>query len=456
MAESPQWGEPMTALRRLLIAVALLIGVASLLVSPVSGQEMAPVHVLTLSGIINPPAASYVERGISQAEEAGAGAVVLRLDTPGGLDEAMRDMIQAIDNAGVPVIVYVAPQGGRAASAGTYIAMAAHVAAMAPGTTIGSATPIAMSSSGDVQDLPEDLRNKVVNEAVSYIRSHAERHGRNADWAEEAVRAGANLPASAAVEQNVVDLMARDLEELLEAVDGREVELGSGERVTLRTAEAPVRRASMGIVERFLHAIANPNIAFILLGLAMLGIFFELASPGAIFPGVAGGIALLLSFYALGTLDAYWGGILLVVLAFGLFVAEIFTAGHGILGVGGVIALLAGAMLLFSNAPPGISVSPWVLGVTGAILAAFFLFFVRAIVASRRRNLAPMGYSSLVGATGVARTELAPQGVVFVQGERWRAVAAEGRIEEGQEVVVERVDGMTVWVNRKSEGGGAS
>ena len=374
---------------------------------------------------------------------------MLQLDTPGGLDGSMREIIQAIVNASLPVVVYVAPQGGRAASAGAFITLAAHVAAMSPGTTIGSATPISLGSGGEPQDMQEDLRNKVVNEAASYIRDLAAQRGRNADWAERAVREGANLPSSEAVEQGVVDLVARDLQELLAQVDGIEVELASGEVVVLDTASATVKRVDMSLMEQFLHTISNPNIAFILLSLAMLGLFIELSSPGAIFPGVAGGIALLLALYSLGTLDAYWGGILLVVLAFGLLAAEIFTPTYGVLGAGGIVALAVASLMLFSDAPDGVHVSPWVMAATGAISAGILLVFLRAVVTSRRRNLALMGYDSLTGATGTARTELGPEGTVFVQGERWHGISTEDIIEEGEEVVVERAEGMTLWESRK-------
>lgn len=432
------------------VALTALLVLAS---SGAHGQGGAPVLVLTLKGTVNPALADYLERGIEGAEREGAAAVLLEMDTPGGLDDSTREIIQAIDNSTVPVIVYVAPQGARAASAGAFIGLAAHVLAMSPGTTIGSATPISIGASGEAQDLPQDLRNKVVNEAVSYIRAHADRRGRNADWAEKAVREGANLPASDAVAQNVADLLARTRTELLQAIDGRQVELATGEVVTLATASAPVRMVDMNAVERFLHVISNPNIAFLLLSLAMLGLFFELSNPGAIFPGVAGGIALLLALYSLGTLEAYWGGVLLVVLAFGLLVAEALTPTYGILGGGGVIAMVVGGLLLFSQSPPALQVSPWLLGVVVIVVGAFFLVVVRAVVKSHRRDLAPMGYRSLAGARGVARTALDPGGVIMVQGERWRAVAAEGDVQPGDEVVVERAEGMVLHVGRKPEGG---
>ena len=415
-------------------------------------QGAPHVLVLTLEGIINPPAASYVERWIDQVERSEATAVVLELDTPGGLDSSTRQIVQAIDNAGAPVIVFVAPQGARAASAGTFIAMASHVAVMAPGTTIGSATPVSIGAEGQAQDLPDDLRNKIINEAASYIRAHAELRGRNADWAEKAVREGANLSANEAEEQGVVEFLATDLDQLLASIEGMQVKMGSGEKVTIRVDGLPVHRQGMGLVERFLHTISNPNVAFILLSIAMMGIFIELGNPGLIFPGVTGGIALLLALYALGTLNAFWGGILLILLAFALLVSEAFTPTYGLLGAGGIAALVVGGMMLFADAPPGIRISSWPLGVGGATAGGVMVFYLRAIVASRRGDLVRLGYQSLVGDTGVARTPLVPEGTVFVQGERWRGHSLEGDIEEGIEIVVERRDGMELWVRRHKGG----
>jgi membrane-bound serine protease (ClpP class) len=415
-----------------------------------NAQMQAPVHVLTLAGIINPPAANYIRRGINQAEEAGAAAIVLRLDTPGGLDDSMRDIVQSIGNSTVPVIVYITPSGGRAASAGTFITMSAHVAAMSPATTIGAATPITMGGAG-AEELPEDLRGKVIADAASYIRALAELRGRNAEWAEQAVREGDSITAAEAVGINVVDLLADDLEDLLQQAHGRQVELVTGEVVTLDTADAPVARVDMTLVEEFLHVISNPNVAFILLSLAMLGIFFEFANPGTFIPGALGGILLLLALYSLGTLNAFWGGILLIVLAFGLFVAEIFTPTTGVLALGGVVSLVTGAMVLFADAPPGVRVDPWAIGIMAATTAAFFLFVVGAVVRSQRRNRALMGYGSLVEATGVARTGVSPQeeGTVLVQGEHWRAIATDEFIPPGAEVTVNRVEGMRLWVSQK-------
>lgn len=443
----------MTMMRtvRLTVLAALLFVGSSGLAAPLFGQGVQTVHVLTLEGTINPPAASYVERGIEQAEEAGAEALVLALDTPGGLDQSTRRIVQAIDNSQVPVIVFVSPQGARAASAGTFIGMASHLLVMAPGTTIGSATPVSLGGGGETQELPEDLRNKIVNEAVSYIRAHAEIRGRNADWGEMAVREGANLGAQQAVQQNVVESIANDLDDLLAQADGVEVRMADGELRTLSTANAVVREEGMGLVTRFLHTIADPNIAFILLSLAVLGIFFELANPGLIFPGVIGGVSLLLGFYGLGTLNAFWGGILLVVLALGLLIGEVVTPTSGILGIGGVVALIIGGSLLFIDAPAGVAISPWTLWSVAAIAAGTVAFFSWAVLSTRRRNPPSVGYSPLIGQTAIAKSALSPAGYVLVHGERWHARLSNGDAAmPGEELMIERAEGMDLWVRKLS------
>jgi membrane-bound serine protease (ClpP class) len=406
--------------RRSFILLLFLLSLVSFYLIPsASAQIRDPVHVLTLKGIINPPAFNYIQRGINQAEEAGAAAIVLQLDTPGGLDDSTRDIVQSIGNSTVPIIVYVTPSGSRAASAGTFITMAAHVAAMSPATTIGAATPIAMGGAG-TEELPD--------------------------------REGDSITAAEAVGINVVDLLADDLEDLLQQAHGCQVELVTSEAVTLDTADAPVARVNMSLVEEFLHVISNPNLAFILLSLAMLGIFFEFVNPGTFIPGALGGILLLLALYSLGTLNAFWGGILLIILAFGLFIAEIFTSTTGVLALGGVVSLVAGAMVLFADSPPGIQVDLWAIGIMAATTAAFFLFVVGAIVRSQRRNRAPMGYGSLVESTGIARTSISPdeEGTVLVQGERWRAIATDEFIPPEAEVTVKQVEGMRLWVSQKS------
>lgn len=399
------------------------------------------VHVLRVQGVINPVTAGYISRGIDAAEKAGATAVVIELDTPGGLESSMRQIVQRFNAASVPVVVYVWPPGGRAASAGTFITLAGHVAAMAPNTSIGAAHPVG----GQGEEIEGPLGEKVTNDAVAFIRGIARLRNRNEDWAEKAVRESVSVPEYEAVEINVVDLTATDLPDLLRKIDGRQVSLPQG-TVTLQTAQAPIQRFEMTLIERFLLVISDPNIAFMLLSLGFAGIFFELLHPGGIFPGVFGAIALLLAFFALGTLPVNWAGVALIGLAFLLFFLELFIASHGILGLGGTIALAVGGMILVSGTGvPGLQVSRWlVFGMTGAI-AAFFLYVVAALLRIRKKQAAT-GSQGLIGKEAEVRTPLTPEGMVFVDGALWNAISEGGPVDAGRRVTVTAVEGLRLRV----------
>ncbi|MCS7206498.1 MAG: nodulation protein NfeD [Dehalococcoidia bacterium] len=406
------------------------------------------VVVLRVKGTINPALTRYIERGLDEAERRSATAAVIMLDTPGGLDESMREIIQRIINARVPVIVYVAPAGARAASAGTFITLSAHIAAMAPGTEIGAATPVPLGGTDQQADSRSPMQEKILNDAVAYIRSLAQLRGRNAEWAEKAVRESASVPADEAKALRIVEEVAPDLPTLLQQVHGRRVSLLMGE-ATLQTAHAQVVYVDMSLIEQFLVVISNPNIAFILLSLALLALFFEFANPGSIVPGVVGAILLLLALFSLGTLPINWAGVLLIVLAFILFVAEVFVTSYGALGIGGAIALILGGLLLMSSAaPPNLRVNPWLVSSVALAIAAFFIVVVRTVVQDRLRRQPVTGGEGLTGQRGVARTPLDPYGTVMVEGERWQAVSLNGRIEEGEPVVVEGRDGLTLRVRR--------
>ncbi len=385
--------------------------------------------------------ARYIDRGIDQAEDKNAEAVVIRLDTPGGLDASMRDIVQRLEVDRIPVIVYVSPKGARAASAGTFITMASNIAVMAPNTSIGAASPI--SSSGE--DIGGTLGKKVTNDAVSYIRGIAELRGRNADWAEDAVRGAASINQSEAVSENVVDLVADDLEDLLEQVDGREVQLTTG-TVTLETRNAPVVFNSMNLAERILDLISDPNITFLLLSLGSVALFYEIVAPGHIFPGVFGVIALILAFWSLTVLPFNWAGLILIFVAIGLLGAEIFVTSGGILGLGGVAALILGGLILTSGNPPEFQVSKWLIYTLGAAIGTFFLFVVTSILRIRRLPAA-MGVHTLIGKEAVAREPLDPSGMVFVEGEYWSATVERGKVKKGERVVVTSVDGLKLTVS---------
>lgn len=408
------------------------------------GAPPGAVHVLTAKGTVNPIMQRYIDRGIGAAEDEKAAAVVIRLNTPGGLSSSMDEIDRRILNAKVPVVTYVWPSGGQAASAGTFITYASHVAAMAPGTVIGSATPVD-AGGGDIQG---DLRNKVIENAVAKIKGFANRYGRNADWAERAVRDGISATAEDALSQGVVDVVAPDLTTLLKSIDGRQVTLEGGTRTVLATAGAPVVYNDRNFVEEFLDIIADPNIAFLLLSLGSLALFIEIVNPGQIFPGVFGVISLLLGFFALSVLPFNWAGVALIFFAFILFGLELFVTSHGILGIGGAVALVLGGLILTSGNPPDFQVSKWLVFTLGAALAVWVIFVMVNILRIRRMP-AKMGMQTLLGRTAVARSPLDPTGFVFIDGEYWRAESVDGSIQPGERVVVTEVAGLKLKVRRQ-------
>lgn len=422
-----------------ILALAILAGSAS-----ADGRH---VDVLTMKGVINPVMAGYIERGITKAENDGASAVVIQMDTPGGLSDSMDAIIQKIVASRVPVIVYVSPQGGRAASAGVYITYAAQIAAMAPSTNIGSAHPVQVDTSGQVQQGSDTMTEKITNDAVAKIKTLAVRRGRNADWAEQAVRNSVNVTENEALNLGVIDLVAPNLQSLLDQIDGRQVEVSTGMTV-LQTRGASINYVGMGPLDSFLHVISDPNIAYILLSIGMLAIFFELSSPGAILPGVIGGIFLLLAFFALGTLPVNFAGLALIILSFLLFAVDLFAPTHGALTVGGVVAFTLGSiMLINAGGESFMRVSLPVIATMVICITAFFTFAIGSVVKSRFRRVVT-GKEGMIGSVGVARTALKPEGQVFVEGELWKARSDDGVIEEGENVVVTRVDHLELTVRR--------
>jgi len=405
------------------------------------GGEPGAVHILTTDGEVNPVMERYIDRGIDNAEDNQASAVVIRLDTPGGLVTSMEDIVQRILAADVPVIVYVWPPGGKAASAGTFITMASHVAAMAPSTRIGAAHPVGAGG----EDIEGNLGDKVTNDAVALIKSIAHQRGRNEQWAEDAVRKSVSVFQDEAVQLNVVDLVANDLPSLLAAVDGRTVQLPQRETV-LATNNAPLVYNDMNVIERFLDIISDPNITFLLLSLGSLALIYEFVAPGHIFPGVFGAIAVIIAFFSLSVLPFNWAGLALILVAFVLFVLELFVTSHGILGIGGVVALILGGILLTSGNPPEFQVSKWLIYGLAAGIGAFFLFVVTSII--RVRLQPALVTTTLVGRQAVARSPLDPTGMVFLNGEYWSATAEEGRVEPGERVVVTGMDGLRLIVSK--------
>jgi membrane-bound serine protease (ClpP class) len=430
--------------RVLLAAVAafLLAAAAPGLVLQ-AAEEKRVVDVVVVNEVITPPIAEYVIKGIKQATESGSEAVVIQLDTPGGLDLSMRDIIKECLNASIPVVVYVSPQGARAASAGVLITISAHVAAMAPGTNIGAAHPVAMG----LGKADETMMAKVENDAVAYGRGIAEQKGRNADWIEEAIRKSVSVTAEEALKLKVIDLIAKDINELLETIDGREVKLVSGTRV-LKTKGAEINRKEMGFREKVLITISNPNIAYILFLLGLAGLYFEFSSPGVVLPGIIGGISLILAFFAFQTLPVNYAGILLIIFAVILFIAEIKVVSHGVLTMGGVVSLVLGSIMLFESPDPALRVSWSVLVPTVAIVSLFFIAVISIAVRAQMRKVLTGG-EGMIGAVGEAASEVSGRGKVIIRGEYWDA-CSKAPIGKGRPVKVVRVNGLKIEVEEET------
>ena len=399
----------------------------------------ALVRVARLYDAIGPASAHFLIKSIETAEAEGAAALVVELDTPGGLETAMRDIVKRILSADVPVVVYVAPSGARAASAGLWILLAGHVAAMAPGTNTGAAHPVAVGG-GEVD---ETMKEKLESDAASFIRSVAQKRGRNVEWAEKAVRESASASDAEALELDIIDVVEPSLQALLLRIDGREVEVLSGRR-RLATREARIESVEMGWRDRVLSAIANPNVAYLLLMLGSAGLMMELWNPGAIFPGVVGAISLLLAFFAFQVLPVNWVGLLLIGLGVVLLILEIKVTSYGALTIGGVVSLTLGSLLLFESPASFYRVSLSVLVPTVAAATLFFLFVVgKGLLAQRTRPVT--GREGMIGLIGTADSRLDPYGRVFVRGEYWNARAAEP-IEPGASVEVVAVEGQRLVV----------
>jgi membrane-bound serine protease (ClpP class) len=421
--------------------LAILSAIA--FVSSVVNADSSDIQILSVDGTIVPVVANYIGRGINRAESEGAVVCIIELDTPGGLLNATEDIVQRILNAKVPIVVYVSPSGSWAASAGTFITIAAHVAVMAPGTSIGAAHPVTVG-----EEMPEEVSKKVTEYSSAWIRSIAEIRGRDPEQAELAVTESKSFTASEALEAGLIDFQADDLESLISQINGRKITLTSGKEVVIDTTDYVLSRNEMNSVERFLHVISDPNIAYILLTLATIGLITEISNPGLIFPGVVGGICLFLAFYSLGVLNAYWAGVLLILLAFGLFVAELFTPAFGILTAGGLVSLVFGSLVLFSHSSPAMEVNKGLIAGVTIVIAAFVTFVVGAVVRGQRRRAAT-GAEALVGKVAVAKTPLDPKGTVLVDGEHWTATVDSGKVELGEEVKITKVEGLKLIVSKK-------
>jgi membrane-bound serine protease (ClpP class) len=425
--------------RRHCRGLAILAVLASLLAAPAVAVAVAPVDLIRIEGVINPVTLRLIESALDRARTDGAQALIVQLDTPGGLERSMRAIAQRMLNAEVPVIVYVAPTGARAASAGVFITMAAHVAAMAPATNIGAAHPVALGGGVDKESM-----KKIENDAAAFIRTIALERGRNAEWAEKAVRQSVSITEREAVALKVVDLVAESVPELLDKIDGRTVKTTRGP-VTLATRNAVVRPIEIGFRDRFLNVITDPNVAYVLMMLGMLGLFFELSNPGVVLPGVIGGISLILAFFAFQSLPINYAGLLLILFGIALLVAEIKIVSHGILAMGGIVAMALGSLMLFDSPELGFRISWWVVGPTVGATAGLFLFVVAVGMRALARR--PMlGTSGLMGEIAVARGALAQEGQVAVHGELWNAIAEGDPVADGASVRIVSVEGLTLRV----------
>ena len=444
-------------MRRALALVLVLLGFGGSLTSlGLQVVEAGSPHaaLLTIDGAIDPISAGYLSRGIDVATEEGAQFVIVLLNTPGGLLSSTREMVEKVLTSDIPVIVYVFPPGAQAASAGTFLTASAHVAAMTPTSNIGAASPVGPGG----EDLPETLKSKATEDAAAFMRSIAERRGRNADALEQTVLSAKSYSASEALEEGIIDLTAGDVEDLLAQVDGLTVAIEGGE-VVLETEGLGIRSIDRTLVERFLGIVADPNIAFLLLSIGGFGILIEFFHPGLIVPGVAGVIALALALVALGNLEVSWVGLGLMGLAMVLFFLEMQAPGIGVFGITGAVSFVLGGFLLFGGfSPPAIPtpsyrVSQWVLGAVSGILFGFLLLFLRIVLQARRAESYPTTSESLVGQIGRATTPLNPRGTVQVASELWSAVSDSGEpIPEGEEVIVTNIEGLTLKVFKAPKG----
>jgi membrane-bound serine protease (ClpP class) len=418
----------------------LLANVVSLL-SPIllMAQTVVSIHV---DATINPAIANFIHSAIEKAGKEKAQCLIIHLNTPGGLLKSTRNIVGDIIDSPVPVVVYVSPAGAQAGSAGVFITLCAHVAAMTQGTNIGAAHPVGMQSGMDTT-----MSEKVTNDAVAFIRTIAEKRGRNADWAENAVRNSVSVTATVALQQKIIDLIANDDQELLQQLDGRTVQLSVGV-VTLHTKSVKVKEYEMSFIEKLLNILSDPNIAYILLMLGFYGLMFELYSPGAILPGIVGVICLILAFYSLNTLPINYAGLALILFALLLFILEIKIASHGLLAIGGIVSLLLGSMMLIRRGAGPIGQISWTVIISSVVVTTLFFLFVIGMGLKAQRLKPFTGSESMIGETGEAKENLNPSGMVFLHGELWQAESVGEVIQQGERVRVKSMKGFKLFVER--------
>ncbi len=400
------------------------------------------VSVVTVNGPINPVTADFLRRNLQEAATRGDRLLLIEMDTPGGLDSSMRGIVKDIFASPVPVAVFVAPSGARAASAGAVIAISADISAMAPGTNIGAAHPVSIGEKPD-----KVMEAKLLNDAEAYLEGIARKRGRNVDLAKKMVRESISIPAEKALAENVIDLIADNRQDLMQKLEGRHI-MHEGRETVLRLNGVQLLHHEMGTRESILNAISDPNVAYVLMMLGLMGLFFELSNPGVILPGVIGGISLILALFAFQTLPVNYAGVLLILLAIVLFIAEIKIVSHGMLTVGGVIAMLLGSLMLFQSPEPYLRVS-WSVILPTVLLTTLFFVFAATMAVKAHRPKPVTGREGLVGEEGNAVTDIMPEGKVFVRGEYWDAESSE-RISKGEKVVVTAMEGLRVKVRKLS------
>lgn len=447
----------MKNLRKTFLLIPLFMVSAILLnVLAANGAEKTIIQ-LVIEGAIGPATDDYIERALANAEKQNAELVVIRMDTPGGLDSAMRGIIKSITNSSVPVATYVAPTGARAASAGTYILYASHIAAMAPGTNVGAATPVQIGLSpptspdknkeGEPKEKTETAKkSKIINDAVAYIRGLAQLRGRNQDWAEKAVREAASLPAREALKMNVIDIVAAGMADLLKQIDGKEVQV-MGQKRTLKTTGLPIQRVEPDWRSRLLGVITNPNIAYILMLIGIYGLILEFSNPGAILPGTIGAICLILALYSFQLLPINYAGMGLILLGIILMIAEAFEPSFGILGIGGAVAFVFGSIILMDTDAPGFGIDLSII-ITFTVISALVFILVVGMAIKARRKPVVSGLEELVGSEAQVLQDFEHKGTVSIHSETWQAVS-DTPLHQGQQVRVRAVKGLTLLVEPK-------
>src|SRR3989338_4064923 len=422
--------------------IILIIVFLLLLTFSVLEADQPQIDVITVDGVINPVTADFITASIERATGDKAECLIIRLDTPGGLVDSTRLIIKGIMASKIPIVVFVSPSGARAASAGVFITLASHVAAMAPGTNIGAAHPVTIDGGGEKDSV---MGKKIENDLAAYIRTIANKTGRNAEWAEKAVRESVSITEQKALEEKIIDFIAKDMDDLIAKLDKRKIITAAGEKV-IKAKNARVNHIEMTTPQKFFKVITDPNIAYLLMMIGMAGIFFELKSPGLIFPGIVGVISLILAFYALQTLPINYTGLFLILFAVLLFITELYVPSYGLLTTGGIISLVLGSMMLIDTPYPFLKVSLNVILPAALSIASIFFFLVGAIVKAHSKKTTT-GKEGLIGTTGSAETDIKKTGTVMVHGELWNAVSDE-EINEKEKVKITGINGLLLKVEK--------